>query len=408
MKPKMTHIELPKNVSRLLATLHNAGFLAYVVGGCVRDSLLGRPVSDWDVTTDATPEQVKSVFAGYKTIDTGLKHGTVTVLFEGGIFEITVFRIDGTYTDGRHPDQVAFSSSLAEDLARRDFTINAMAYNETEGIIDLYGGRDDISNRRICAVGEAAKRFTEDALRILRGVRFSATLGFELESKTYEAMLALASRLSLVSSERVQAELSRTLTAPYATETLLRAFPIIKEVWHFIENSEAFSLSLQMFSHLDSKLSLRLAALFLPLSIQPEDIAQILLSLKYDKKTAELVAKLVSFAKTPAENSKMYYLNCLKEYSLAVAMDGFALKVAWARIHFISTSTLQCMQNELLSLSETHPALHISDLAVDGKELMALGISGRAVGEALRLLLQKVMQGELVNNKDALISYLTK
>ena len=120
------------------------------------------------------------------------------------------------------------------------------------------------------------------------------------------------------------------------------------------------------------------------------------------------MAKLVSFAKTPAENSKMYYLNCLKEYSLAVAMDGFALKVAWARIHFISTSTLQCMQNELLSLSETHPALHISDLAVDGKELMALGISGRAVGEALRLLLQKVMQGELVNNKDALISYLTK
>ena len=183
------YIELPEKVKRIINTIQSAGYEAYAVGGCIRDSILGRTPDDWDITTSAQPMQVKALFG--HTIDTGIVHGTVTVMLEKEGFEVTTYRIDGKYEDGRHPKEVIFTPSLEEDLKRRDFTINAMAYNEKEGMIDLFGGREDMRAGKIRCVGDAAQRFSEDALRIMRAVRFSAQLGYQIEQNTAEAIKLL-------------------------------------------------------------------------------------------------------------------------------------------------------------------------------------------------------------------------
>ena len=195
-------IEIPSKVVMILHTLEDAGFEAYAVGGCVRDSLLGRIPDDWDITTSATPEQVKALFR--RTVDTGLTHGTVTVMMEKEGFEVTTYRVDGEYEDGRHPKEVIFTASLKEDLKRRDFTINAMAYHPSTGIVGLFGGLEDLKNRCIRCVGEPLERFSEDALRIMRAVRFSAQLGFQIEENTRKALGVLAPNLRHVSAERIQ------------------------------------------------------------------------------------------------------------------------------------------------------------------------------------------------------------
>lgn len=206
-------LTVPAKVEKILNTLEEAGFEAYAVGGCVRDSLLGRMPDDWDITTSARPEQVKALFR--RTVDTGLKHGTVTVMIDKEGFEVTTYRVDGEYEDGRHPKEVLFTASLEEDLKRRDFTINAMAYNPKTGLVDLFGGIEDIERKIIRCVGEAMERFTEDALRILRAVRFSAQLGFVIEEGTREAIQALAPNLRHVSAERIQTELLKLLVSPH-------------------------------------------------------------------------------------------------------------------------------------------------------------------------------------------------
>ena len=198
-------IQLPEDVKRIINTLKEAGFEAYAVGGCVRDCLLGKTPNDWDITTSALPTEVKGLFS--HTFDTGIKHGTVTVLLHHVGYEVTTYRIDGEYEDGRHPKEVSFTRSLKEDLLRRDFTINAMAYNEEDGIQDLFGGQQDLADGIIRCVGKAEDRFGEDALRMLRAVRFSAQLGFEIESETLKAMKSLSANLKLVSAERIRVEL---------------------------------------------------------------------------------------------------------------------------------------------------------------------------------------------------------
>ena len=206
-------IQLPEKVKFIIDKLENAGYEAYAVGGCVRDSLLGRIPDDWDVTTSATPMQVKSVFA--RTIDTGIQHGTVTVMIEHEGFEVTTYRIDGEYEDSRHPKEVIFTQNLVEDLKRRDFTINAMAYNDRSGIVDVFGGVDDLENKVIRCVGNATERFTEDALRMMRAVRFSAQLGFMIEENTQKAICELAPSLKNISAERIQVELVKLLVSPH-------------------------------------------------------------------------------------------------------------------------------------------------------------------------------------------------
>ena len=206
-------IRIPPGAARILRVLEDHGYEAFVVGGCVRDSLLGRNPNDWDITTSALPLQVKALFR--RTIDTGLKHGTVTILMDGEPFEVTTYRVDGEYLDGRHPSEVTFTASLQEDLQRRDFTINAMAYSEKKGLQDLFGGLPDLEKGLIRAVGDPAKRFGEDALRIMRAVRFAAQLGYEVEEDTVQAMKELAPTLSKISAERIAAELEKLLVSPH-------------------------------------------------------------------------------------------------------------------------------------------------------------------------------------------------
>ena len=206
-------ITLPAGAAQILRKLNQAGYEAYVVGGCVRDALLDREPGDWDITTSASPQEVKALFR--RTIDTGIQHGTVTVLADGGSYEVTTYRLDGVYEDGRHPKQVTFTRSLTEDLARRDFTINAMAYHPEEGVVDRFGGMEDLAARVIRAVGVPAERFQEDALRILRAVRFSAQLDFAIEAETQRAIRDFAPRLSLISRERIRVELDKLLCSDH-------------------------------------------------------------------------------------------------------------------------------------------------------------------------------------------------
>ena len=209
----MANVSPPKYVKHILITLQSRGHAAYLVGGCVRDSILGRSPDDWDITTSAKPEQVKALF--HRTVDTGLQHGTVTVLMEKEGYEVTTYRVDGEYEDGRHPKEVTFTASLEEDLKRRDFTINAMAYNPSSGLVDLFGGLEDIERKIIRCVGDPLERFTEDALRIMRAVRFSAQLGFAIEEETRKALKVLAPNLKHVSAERIQVELVKLLMSPH-------------------------------------------------------------------------------------------------------------------------------------------------------------------------------------------------
>ena len=210
---KKIEITLPEQVTFIIDTLNQAGFEAYAVGGCVRDSIMGRVPDDWDITTSADPQQVKKLFR--RTIDTGIQHGTVTVMLQGTGYEVTTYRIDGEYEDNRHPKEVVFTKSLEEDLKRRDFTVNAMAYHPKEGLVDLFDGIGDMERRCIRCVGRAEERFSEDALRIMRGVRFSARFGYTIEEETKQAITKLAENLKHVSAERIRVELVKLLVSPH-------------------------------------------------------------------------------------------------------------------------------------------------------------------------------------------------
>lgn len=209
----MRRMQIPTQVEQIINTLNKAGFEAYAVGGCVRDTLLGRTPGDWDITTSAHPEEVKRLFR--RTIDTGIQHGTVTIMMDRTGYEVTTYRIDGEYEDGRHPKQVEFTSNLLEDLKRRDFTINAMAYSHETGIVDAFGGMEDLKNRTIRCVGDAMERFTEDALRILRAIRFSAQLDFAIEQETWNGIFRIAPNIAKVSKERIQVELTKLLLSDH-------------------------------------------------------------------------------------------------------------------------------------------------------------------------------------------------
>ncbi len=214
-------IILPESINKILSLLQASGFKAYVVGGCVRDSIMSKTPNDWDVTTDASPHEIKEVFADYKTIDTGIKHGTVTVITDNTPVEITTFRIDGEYTDNRRPDSVSFIKDIKEDLARRDFTINAIAFNPMEGIIDPYNGQDDINKQIIRCVGTPDKRFNEDALRILRAIRFSSVLGFDIEQNTAESIIRNQNKITEIAVERISVEMTKLLTGKNVHSVLI-------------------------------------------------------------------------------------------------------------------------------------------------------------------------------------------
>lgn len=393
-------IDLPKNVENIIGSLEEHGFEGFAVGGCVRDSLLKKTPKDWDITTDALPVDMKKIFK--KTFDTGIAHGTVTVLMDGVGYELTTYRIDGNYSDGRHPDSVSFSKNLSEDLCRRDFTINAMAYSNKKGIVDLFDGRKDLQNGIIRAVGDAKKRFDEDALRMLRAVRFAAQLGFKIDDDTFEAIKEKAKLLSKVSKERIFVELNKSLNGDFAqnikmvyTSGLYRY--IGKEFAKLDENIYDFYPR-----KFPNKKHMYWAA-FLENIENVEAVKKILFELKSDNATRNNTYLLVKELKNPLPSSDEDIRWSLHRIGADLFCDYIEiLKSDKKNVDILDK--IDTIENRYsLILKENH-AYEISMLDITGKDLMDIGISkGPKIGEVLEFLLKKVIENPLNNEKSILL-----
>ena len=393
---------LDPGAAALLTRLHAAGHAAYAVGGCVRDSLLGQTPHDWDLCTSATPEQVLELFGEAHCIPTGLQHGTVTVKHGGELYEITTFRTEGAYSDGRHPDHVAFVPDVKEDLARRDFTINAMAYNAEEGLIDPFGGQNDLAAGIVRAVGEPQRRFEEDALRILRLYRFAARFGFAIDPATGQAARALCRHLDCVSEERIAEELSRLLAAPapgayLEAEVLAVIFPEL-DAAELPESRRILDALEPGMEHVP----VRLAALLCPLGEAGARAA--LRRLKCSNALTGTVATLVreAAAGMPGAALTLTARRFLSRYDLATITDLTALCSAQ---HPEQAEAFAALQQEAARLVETNACCRINQLAVNGRDLMDAGIRpGPGLRRVLDALLEQVLTGQLPNEKAALLA----
>ncbi len=381
----------PENVIKIADILAKNGHKAYAVGGCMRDALMGRIPADWDMTTDCSPEEMLEIFEkeGVRTIPTGLKHGTVTLLIDGETYECTTFRIDGSYTDSRHPDKVTFTKNLSDDLCRRDFTVNAIAGDPLSNeIFDLFGGKEDIEAKIIRAVGDAEKRFTEDALRILRALRFATVLDFEIEKSTLEAAEKLGERLLSVSAERKSVELEKILLSHHADRgiSLLLSTNVAKYIHPEIKMPRA------KLSSLPRRFSTRLASLF------------------------EGVTSLTCM-KLSGEVTKQVKLLCDDELYSA-SLSKFDDTDARARLMLSKYGNFACdaallredseLAKEIVSQNKKKPAICIADLKVGGNDLLQAGIEPKTIGSIMKKLLLAVIKEPDLNEKSALISLALK
>lgn len=437
------NIELPDHVKIILNTLEGAGYEAYAVGGCVRDALLGREPQDWDITTNAKPMQVKALFR--RTIDTGLQHGTVTIMLDHTGYEVTTYRIDGVYEDGRHPKEVSFTASLSEDLMRRDFTINAMAYNEKEGLVDLFDGEADLKRGVIRCVGEPRERFTEDALRMMRAIRFSAQLGFSIEPETFAAVSELAPSIQRISAERIQMELLKTLVSAhpdyvrlfYQTGLSHYFLPELDLMMETGQNNPHHCYSvgehtLHALAEVPADKVLRLSVLLHDVAkpackttdengidhfhghpTQGAELARtILRRLKLDNDTILRVMKLVRWHDDNPPLTQKNVRRAIHRAGEAIYPDIFAVKRAdiLAQSDYRKEEKLryvdeyEAVYNEII---EKKQCLSIKDLAVDGADLLAAGVpQGKAVGECLKELLELVLEQPQRNTKEYLLAHI--
>ena len=433
-------LKLPAKVSYILDTLRRHGHEAYAVGGCVRDSILAREPDDWDITTSAKPEEVKKCFR--RTVDTGILHGTVTVMLEEDGFEVTTFRIDGTYSDGRHPDEVRYTSRLSEDLMRRDFTVNAMAYNDENGLIDLYGGMEDLQKKRIRCVGEANERFCEDALRVMRAVRFAAQLGFSIDPETRSAITLHAERLRMVSAERIRTELMKLIVSPHPelfgelfelgiTRVIL---PEFDEAMNTEQNTphQMYTVGLHTIKSMcevQNDRVLRLAMLLHDLgkpSMRQTDSRGIdhfsghaekgammadgiLKRLKFDNDTRKRVVNLVRFhdmQPRPVDSEVRKAISLIGKESfedyLAVQWADIMAKSAYRRDEKLQrVNDVYRAYQEILSRGD---CLSIGELAIDGTDLLQMGVRGPAIGEILRRCLDEVLKDPEKNDYGYLLT----
>ncbi len=437
---QLMKIQLPEKVNQIIHTLQQHGFEAYAVGGCVRDSILGRVPDDWDITTSATPEETKALFL--KTFDTGIEHGTITVLIGKDAFEVTTYRVDGKYEDSRHPSEVTFTRSLKEDLLRRDFTINAMAYNETEGLVDIFGGMDDLNSKMIRCVGNAKDRFGEDALRILRAVRFAAQLGFDMEEETKKGIVELAPTLANISAERIQVELIKMLISPNPgmlkeayelgiTKVILPEFDDMmateQETPHHQYNVGVHTL--KSIEYIRANKVLRLAMLFHDIAkplmktmdengrahFKLHDIKgaemtkQILRRLKFDNDTMHKVVRLVQYHdyRMPAEAKNV------RRAMQKIGEDLFAEYLEVREADTLAQSAYK--QEEKLQnirdiracyedIQRKQECVSLKTLAVTGSDLIASGMEpGKEIGEVLQKLLEQVIEHPEYNEKEILL-----
>ena len=397
-------IQMPSGVRYIIDKLAARGFEAYAVGGCVRDSLMGKTPNDWDITTDAEPADMLAVFKGHKVIPTGIKHGTVTILCKGGKFEVTTYRVDGAYTDGRRPAHVTFSKSLEEDLKRRDFTINAMAYNEEQGLKDFFGGEADLARRLVRCVGDARERFGEDYLRMLRAYRFAATLGFTLDAAAADAIREGRECIKGISAERIQSELAKLLLSGNISMT--RAFfdvfagVLLPEALQGGE--EMYARRMDVLGRVDNVLALRLAAVLFGGEGAEKAAVPALKRLKFDNETIELTAAVVRLSgweipavrremkRLAAENSAAYARHALR-FRVAAQADG-------------AEEALDLLEAVLAS----GEPCGVADLAVNGKDVMdTLGVPpGKIIGETLQKLLSLVWDEPEANTRERLLAEL--
>lgn len=433
-------MDMPKNVDTAINLLQSAGFEAYAVGGCVRDSLLGKTPNDWDITTSAKPEDMKSVFADFHCIDTGIKHGTVTVVIDGEPLEITTFRLDGEYEDNRHPKSVTFTSDLGADLGRRDFTVNAMAYSKMTGTVDLFGGQNDLKNGIIRCVGDPDRRFNEDALRILRALRFASALDFEIEEKTAQSLLKNRALLGNISEERIAKELLKLVCGKGAKRILTDfapvLFEILPELQPMYKNShdnphhcyDIYEHTLIAVESIDPEPTLRFAMLLHDCGkpavkkfdengvahfyghqrISAEISAQILARLKVSNKFRDEILFLVS-----NHDRWELYENTEKmpRYLSKFGLDGVLNLLKVMRADVLAQSPeyryridqIADAEEIAKNLAAQKPCLSLSELQINGRTLMDIGIpQGRKLGAVLAQLLDEVIDGVTKNTQEAL------
>lgn len=382
-------IQIPTQVAHIIKILNRDGYEAYAVGGCVRDTLLGRSPEDWDITTSAKPEQVKALF--HRTIDTGIQHGTVTVMMGGVGYEVTTYRIDGEYEDGRHPKQVEFTSNLLEDLKRRDFTINAMAYSHETGIVDAFGGMEDLKNRIIRCVGDPVERFTEDALRILRAIRFSAQLDFQVEQETWNAIGMIGPNLRKVSRERVQMELTKLLCSGHP-ERISQVYetgvsPYVSAEFAALPWKEAeIPVSLSPIKYV------RWAG-FLRCGRDAQKAVQILKDLKLDNDTIGRVKTLVAWSGKELEPEPAQVRRAMSRmepevWDALMDLNGYSLEI----------------RKLTDQIRRSGDCLDLKHLAVKGQDLIAAGVKpGKMLGEILNRMLDEVLEHPEKNKKELLL-----
>ena len=379
----------------ILDTLESAGYRADVVGGPVRDFMLGKEPSDYDITTSALPEEVKAVFAEHKTVDTGIRHGTVTVIVDSEPYEITTYRTDGEYKDSRHPESVSFTSDITEDLARRDFTVNAMAYSPRYGITDPFGGREDLTLRTIRAVGEPSVRFGEDALRILRAVRFSSVLGFEIEPATADALRSLSHLLTNISAERIYTEWTKLLTGESAYSVIRDFSDVISVII-----PELSSLTLPHPEHfLAAEPFIRHLALFALSSHSPSDawdsaMRRLRAPTAYRESGIAVLSHLdVATVDSLSDAGRLLHVLGAERTRMLVS-----LKILLGDFDARQSLTVEDYISRGMPYS-------ISDLSVRGDDMLRLGVRGREIGEMLERMLVSVIDGELENTREALTDY---
>lgn len=437
-------LRLPEKVKTIIETLEENGFEAYVVGGCVRDSILAKKPQDWDITTSACPEEVKSVFR--RTVDTGLKHGTVTVLLGDDQFEVTTYRIDGEYLDGRHPMQVIFTPNLADDLMRRDFTINAMAYNDSRGLVDLYDGMMDLQKKVIRCVGNPDDRFDEDALRIMRAVRFAAQLDFGIEEKTWYSIASHAENLRKISAERIQTEIVKLLTSSHPemwgdlyrlgiTGVIMPEFDRCMETpqetpHHFYNVGEH---TLRVLSGVPAEKVIRLAALMHDFGKpvvrfrdslgrdhfsghdrkSAEMAGDIMKRLKFDNDTTEKVVKLIYYHDyRPAPEAKAVRRAI---YKIGAELFPSYLQLQWADLNAQSLFKRKEKTERVLGVARLYEeilkegdCLSLKDLKLNGNDLLVMGFKGKEIGRILRDALSEVLDDPSRNERGWLLAFAEK
>lgn len=438
-------IALPNGAREIIESLRKNGFEAYIVGGSVRDSLLGLSPSDYDVTTSATPDEVKRVFFDKKTVDTGILHGTVTVIIDRKPYEVTTYRVDGDYTDLRHPRSVSFTRSLREDAARRDFTVNAMAYSDEEGLRDFFGGREDLKSRLIRAVGDPDTRFHEDALRILRALRFAATLDFAIEEKTAAAAKRNKDLLHRISAERIREELVRLVVGKAAFRILSEFRDVIGTVipelipqFDFCQHTphhiyDLYTHTLHTVDAAENTAVIRMAALLHDIGKPQcffrdekgighfyghEEVSASLAdtrlrALRFDNKTRERIVLLIRKHGVMLPETD----RSLKRLIASVGEEAFfellALKQAdnasLAPMHLSRLEEIRKTEMRARELLSQKPCLSLSALAIGGDDLIALGVPrGRRIGELLSAALSAVIDGKVENEREALLALVKK